>query len=981
MTARRAAPKAQRAVTPELVRWALHCIPPDVDRDTWSRIGMAIKSELASDAGFALWDEWSAHGESYDAGAARATWRSIRPGGGVAIGTLFGIAKEHGFRFPDADGQAVQTSEQIAAAEAEAERLAGERRRAQEIESARHRQRADQAARDAADLWADASQTGTSPYLQRKGVQGHGVRYLPDDTLLVPMRDRDGELQNLQRIAPAKPNDGRPEKRFLSGGRKSGLWHWCGEPAGAAVLLLAEGYATAASLHEATGRPVAVAFDAGNLVHVAAELAARFPGAALLVCGDDDRETAQRTGKNPGRDKAASAVRKAKACGAAAAAVFPDGLAESGTDFNDLAACAGADAVRAIVEPACIGLAADLARQAAETGSGVAIDDRDGPPHPAERDAAANADDPFSLSEAGVWFTGRDREGNPKKPQWLCAPLEVTARTRADDTNGWGYLLRFSDPDGNPKTWAMPSALLSGDSGEWAARLRDMGLRMAPGTVPRNMIARYIDTRESAERVTCTAVVGWHGPVFVLPSCTIGTRPDRRTYVFQSDTGMEDTLRHRGTLAQWRAEVAALCVGNSRLLFALCCAFGGPLLHLANAESGVMSLTGKSGAGKTTAMQAATSVYGRPSYMQRWRSTSNALESIAVQHSDLCLVLDEIGQLDPREVGEVAYLLANGMEKGRSTRNGLAKKRRTWRVLVLSSGEVSLPDLMAEGGKRTRAGQEVRFLDIPSDAGGSMGALEALHGHQGPGELAEAVTRAAATFYGTAGRTWLEWLCTHHADVCTRLPDLVERHRSDLVPEAAAAQVRRAGSRFALVATAGELATKAGITGWAKGEAARGVRACFNAWMAARGHLDNGEDAAMLRQVRQFLELHAEGRFTWWHRAADDHAPKTLNRAGFRRLLGDDGKPIKSDADHQREYGERIAANDGERTHFDFIILREVFQREVCKGFNCDEVAKLLQRRGHLVHEVGRLMDRQRLPGMGKAACYHLLPSIFNDEL
>ena len=430
-----------------------------------------------------------------------------------------------------------------------------------------------------------------------------------------------------------------------------------------------------------------------------------------------------------------------------------------------------------------------------------------------------------------------------------------------------------------------------------------------------------------------------------------------------------------------QAEVAGLCVGNSRLIFAVCCAFGGPLLHLANIESGVMSLTGLSAAGKTTAMKAAASVYGRPSYMQRWRSTANALESIAVQHSDLCLVLDEIGQLDPREAGDVAYLLANGMEKGRATRNGLARRRRTWRVLVLSSGEISLPDLMAEGGKRTRAGQEVRFLDIPIDAGASMGGLEALHGHDGPGALAEAVTKAGAAFYGTAGRTWLEWLCTHHADVCGRLHDLVERHRAEMVPESAAAQVRRAGNRFALVAAAGELATEAGITGWARGEAARGVRACFNAWLAARGHLDNGEDAAMLRQVRQFLELHSEGRFTWWHRAADDHNPKTLNRAGFRRLLGDDGKPVKSDADHQREYGERIDANDGERTHIDFVILREVFQREVCRGFNCDEVAKLLQRRGHLVHEAGRLMDRQRLPGMGKAACYHVKPSIFDDEL
>jgi len=104
-------------------------------------------------------------------------------------------------------------------------------------------------------------------------VQPHGVRFTPDGVLLVPMVDAAGVLQNLQRIAPQRPADGGPDKRFLSGGRKSGLFHVIGQAEGATVLLLAEGYATAASVHEATGRPVVVVrFDAGNLKHVAEAL-------------------------------------------------------------------------------------------------------------------------------------------------------------------------------------------------------------------------------------------------------------------------------------------------------------------------------------------------------------------------------------------------------------------------------------------------------------------------------------------------------------------------------------------------------------------------------------------------------------------------------------------------------------------------------------------------------------------------------------
>jgi len=81
----------------------------------------------------------------------------------------------------------------------------------------------------------------------------------------------------------------------------------------------------------------------------------------------------------------------------------------------------------------------------------------------------------------------------------------------------------------------------------------------------------------------------------------------------------------------------------------------------------------------------------------------------------------------------------------------------------------------------------------------------------------------------------------------------------------------------------------------------------------------------------------------------DDRVPKTLNRAGFRRLLGEDGKLIKGDADHLREYGERMKPADAELARVDFIVLREVFEREVCRGFSPKAAARLLQRRGHLV--------------------------------
>ncbi|MFN3812608.1 MAG: DUF927 domain-containing protein [Roseateles asaccharophilus] len=996
-------PRSPRTITPALVRDALFSIPPDVDRETWVRLAMAIKAELGAD-GFDLWDGWSQQAQSYSATDAKDTWRSIKAGGRITVGTLFGIAKDHGYRFPEAANDpagALPNPEALA----EAERLAERKRQQREAEEAAYSERADKAATEAQALWAESSAEGSSPYLQRKGVAGYGVRYLADGTLLVPMCNAAGELQNLQRIAPAKPTPeqearGWREKRFLAGGRKSGLLHWLGDPAGAAVLCLAEGYATAASVHAATGRPVAVCFDAGNLVNVAKALQPLFPGAAFLVCGDDDTATAKRTGKNPGRVAAAQVLRALRAAGVVAGEVFTD--AAGCNDFNDLAQAQGLDAVAAVVHPAAEALevvtatpdpskieADERPQPPAETAPANAT--RKGPASAAQQASAPAVErdpaDPFFVADGsgqhapGVYFVARDADGNERKPEWVCAPLHVTARTRTEGAEAWGYLLEFTDPDGNAKTWAMPAQMLAGEGSEWAGYLRAMGLQMAPGTKARNLLARYVDTRRVQSRAICTDRVGWHGGVYVLPSGSIGQAEGLR-YVFQSEGGIDDQYKQRGELDAWRREVAALAAGNSRLVFALCCAFAGPLLRLAGVESGGFQFRGDSSGGKTTALKVAASVFGPPGYMQRWRTTDNALEATAVQHCDSLLILDEFGQLDPKVAGECAYMLANEQEKGRATRGGLAKRRRTWRLLFLSSGELGLGDHMRQAGKEMRAGQEVRFVDIPLDAGAGMGGLECLHGFDAAQALAEGITQRAARCYGTAGRAWVEWL----ADRCATLPDelggLIEQHKGALVPESAAQQVFRVGNRFAVVAVAGELATQAGITGWQAGDAAAAVRTCFNAWLGARGHMDNGEEAAMLRQVKAWLEKNGDALFTWSHRALDDHRGNTPYRAGFKRLVDEAGKPLKFDA--ATDYIERRSAPESSERLFasvEYLVLPENFRQELAKGFDAGAVAALLKRRGHLIHEKDRATSKQRLPGIGLAPVYHIKPSIFSDEL
>ncbi|MEY8874990.1 MAG: DUF927 domain-containing protein, partial [Leptothrix sp. (in: b-proteobacteria)] len=791
-----------RTITLDLVRDALAFIPPDIGHDERVRIAFAVFDGIG-DQGAAAWLDWAAGRTLPDHAEDEATWKSAKKPGRVKVGTLFGIAKDNGFTFPTDDGPASAPDPAALAA------AAAERERQRQIEEAKHRERADQAARVARQMWADARQEGASPYLTRKGVPAHGVRFLADGTLLVPMRNAAGELQNLQRIAPEKPAEDQPEKRYLPAGRKSGLWHWIGNPpapgadlaagepgtidadgvihaadAGTApaVLLQAEGYATGATLFEATGRPVAVCFDGGNLKHVAEHLRAQFPGAVLLVCGDDDIPTEARGKGNPGRKSAQKAARAATTDTGRAGTVFPAGLPEGGSDFNDLASVAGLGPVRDQVETALASLCAAAAAPADGPAAGQdGATPADPPPadasapapagkgakgrksKPASSDAPDTGDaapfDRYQVDESGVWYTPPSGDdGATSSRRRVCDRLEALALARDVHDRGGALLLEFDTSFGRGRRWLMPLTMLAGDGASYRAELLDMGFHTPADGNRRRWLTEYLQSRRPAERVRLVDRVGWHGTAYVLPRETLASSADEpgETLMFQSDAMVEDTFTQRGSLQQWQERIGRHCVGNSRLTFSASAAFAGPVLAwVGGMESGGFHFRGDSSCGKTTALRVAASVWGGKDYLQRWRATDNGLEAQAAQHSDGLLVLDELGQIDPKVAGESAYMLANGQGKARAGRTGAARPRLSWRLLWLSAGEIPLADHMAEAGKRMRAGQELRMVDMPADAGAGLGLFETVHDFEGGAALAQHLAKACEQTHGTPGRMWL----------------------------------------------------------------------------------------------------------------------------------------------------------------------------------------------------------------------------------
>ena len=317
------------------------------DRDTWWQVGAAVKDELGEN-GYDLWDEWSQRADSYSARDAKSTWKSLKPGM-WHIETVWKLARQNGWQPTKPYTPPSAEELERRKAESEAERLAAERERQQTQQKVKI---------TAQKIWQSSRPASLShPYLAAKGITNPdsiaGLRqneYKDNDNLIIPVL-YENEIVNLQSIN----QDGG--KRFLAGGQVQGAYAFIGkaEDVEKVGVVMAEGYATAASIYEATGKPVIIAFDAGNMVAVAERLAQNLPqNVPVVVAVDND---ASQTGIKKARQAVAL-------LGDRATAIQPEftmtqiqqyqkgkGVDEKGrpplpSDFNDLHQQAGLEAVR-----------------------------------------------------------------------------------------------------------------------------------------------------------------------------------------------------------------------------------------------------------------------------------------------------------------------------------------------------------------------------------------------------------------------------------------------------------------------------------------------------------------------------------------------------------------------------------------------------------------------------------------------------------
>lgn len=532
----------------------------------------------------------------------------------------------------------------------------------------------------------------------------------------------------------------------------------------------------------------------------------------------------------------------------------------------------------------------------------------------------------FYRRKDGVFFNEKMKDKAPKSI-FISSPIEVLANTRDETSNNWGILLQWSDQSNTIHKTAIPMELFQTDGTELRKTLANQGLRITPDKKGRDLFQSYLIQYPCDKNILCVNKVGWHNDCYILPHQTFG-RSDE-TIVYQSALGLDNKYKCHGNLEDWRQDVSQCIEKHNLLVFSLCTAFTGQLISPLNQSGCGFHFKGSSSKGKTTALKLAASVWGNPKdFIRSWKATGNALEHTAHMHNDGFIALDEISEIaDSRELGNIVYMLANGVGKARMTKHLHSNTLHKWNLIFLSSGEKSVAELMAEQGQKTKLGQQIRLAEIDIDDS-LYGIFSDLDFEESSAKQAITLNKNLTKHYGVAGLSWLQYLTDHPLLKIEQATHLFEQYKAIFTDFSHKGHIQRVATYFALIATAGEMATQAGITGWQKGTALRATITTFGQWMENFEQSDNQQSQAILKFMRSWIAEN-ESKFE------EISSTNTIkDRIGF------------------------YAIEDGKKQ---FFILNEDFKRMIGTRFKISLVAQTLDELGYLIRDKTRYTKTKRI--------------------
>ena len=338
--------------------------------------------------------------------------------------------------------------------------------------------------------------------------------------------------------------------------------------------------------------------------------------------------------------------------------------------------------------------------------------------------------------------------------------------------------------------------------------------------------------------------LGWNSGAYVLPDEIIGEPKVPLEKAFGGlDPAKLAKYRTKGTLKEWQDRVAALCVGNSRLMFAVSLAFTGPILpFVSGPKSGGFQLWGLPESGKTSAAMVAGSVWGchlgqrrEKGFAESWKSTAAKVEVTALAHNDGLLILDEtkLAGRDAKQraeiVADVVFKLAEHTEKERLTN---VEPARSWRCYFLSTSNLPFAQLGQDGGVDIGDAEHGRLADIPMPVGGH-GLYETLHGFARGEKFSDELQRRSRLIYGTPIREFVKRLVKDRRADKKALRQFLAKQRKIYrrklkvrVEREGLKPLNRISGRCATTFAAGSLAIKYGILPWSRKQLLKAILRC-----------------------------------------------------------------------------------------------------------------------------------------------------------
>jgi putative DNA primase/helicase len=494
--------------------------------------------------------------------------------------------------------------------------------------------------------------------------------------------------------------------------------------------------------------------------------------------------------------------------------------------------------------------------------------------------------------------------------------LQAIAYVNNPEQDSAALLLEFRTILGEVRRVTIPRCELAGEGREILGGLlgRDYSFKRRQ----RNLLLDYLHGLGAniPESFTVTDSSGWVGESFVLPHKTHG---NERLRFRDVDPSPESITEFRGTLQGWKDGVAARCAGNSRLILALGASFAAPLLPIADVESGGFHLVGVSSQGKTTLLSVAASVTGVKD-IPLWRTTTNGLEAIATAFNHLCLPIDEINQADPREVGNMAYMLANGQGKARMTKNLTNRKPKKWRLIMLSSGEFTIGTYMAQANISQTGGQEVRLPDVPAVPDGAIyGCFETIQDADDAISFISSLEAETKKHHGVALDAFLERLVLDVKDPKFGgfLSKQVYLVAAKLAEGTVDNVISRVAKRFALTQVALGLAHRYDLLPFPISDIDWAISTCFHAWLHARGGDGSIEVKNAIKRIEHLF-------------VTNEFSDRVFT------LPNNNDRPVRN----LLAYRQLDLMGETE----EFWVPPSVFDKEICEGVNKTELVKELQR-------------------------------------